>query len=298
MAIHYDPRALQALSFHQLQVRYPRYADALLLLTACRIVPVASLIAFAGAGLKTRQGRNHLRRQISDLSFAEALSYDRSLVKLGRHGSRVLRRAGIDAPYRLAPAERMVTGLALAGEFAASVLAEVLASGRARAVCWRELPFTGPGLRPDGECSIIWWSAAEQHAQTSLTPHWPLRQNGEHGLLLALEVDAATEDHRQLREKLERWSRRLVGEQPGQTVAFWLTTGGTGRSENLRELWRQHIAPQYMALFASVEQVRRGALLNPLQVTWVTASGERTSGWNVVNRLSRSERGARAPWEF
>jgi hypothetical protein len=294
-----DPREIRSLRYPQLHQRFPRYGQALLLLAACRVVPTDCLVTFAGAGIKTKQGQGYFRRQLVAYGFAQQVEDFPYLFKLGRPGCQLLAQAGIEAHFRDDPAERTTPGLALAGEFAANVLAELPSSGRILAATWREPAFSGAGLRPDGECSLLWRCAGRDTINTGalLQPGWTPPTETAPGLLLSLEVDRGTQYRRQLDKKLERWSARLENEPPGQTVIFWLTAGGQDRGANLRSLWCRYVPPAYPALFGSVQQLRNETgQLCPLRATWQTAQGTPTTGWEAVIR--RDQTRPRAPWEW
>lgn len=294
-----DPREIRSLRYPQLQQRFPRYCQALLLLAACRVVPMECLVAFTGAGIKTAQGLGYLRRQLVEYGFAEQLENFPSLVKLGRSGQRLLAQAGIEAHYRDDPAERMIPGLALASEFAAATLAELASSGRVHALTWRESAFSGADLRPDGECSLLWpvTGGAAPATANILQPGWTPPAEAAPGLILSLEVDRGTQYRRQIHKKLRGWATRLENDPPGQTVIFWLTTGGQDRVVNLRSLWCRYVPPKYPALFGSVHQLRDEAgQLCPLRATWQTAQGTSTTGWGALNHSGSGR--PRAPWEW
>jgi hypothetical protein len=288
----HDPRSLAALSFRQMSQRYPHYARILTWLSACRLIRRPDIVAIGWPEGTSRQNRNHGLRQLLDHGQIEAVDRQEQLFKLGRRGARLLQEAGIPAHYRATPRPSAQPGLILAGEFAVALGRQLMWHRHISAMAWREEPFAGSIVRPDGSAEVLYTFRPRldggcHHGLLTTQAAWVAMAH-TCGITLCLEVDRVTQFASKIEDRVRNWGaalqRRDAGAPPEARplLVLWLTAGTWRRAHTIQRLWTRQT--QHPALFTTVHQLRHktaDAPLDPLGEIWIGCDGAAIRGQDM-----------------
>lgn len=295
----YPPRA--QLSWSQLQ---PSLQRALIWLHACQVLHRSDLEAIAwpdGAPASTRGTALSRWIQAAFITPVETnwQPYDLPLQKhaiftLGSIGAGRLWEYGrYGATRGAAPKTRVLPGMLLASHIAVALASDLRAEAGVTAFTWQCRPFSGEGVRPDGE-GVIEYSHAPW-LTGGITPAEILalpaprdlvpRRGSVHDQLF-LEVDMGTGERNQLVIRSQRWGARHL-ELTTSAVPWlryqvlWVVRGDRRRVNSFRHIWREHV--QCPLLIATVKDLTIDGVIHPWRGQWSDADG-----WPASLRLHRN----------
>jgi hypothetical protein len=287
------------LEWSQLQ---PSLQRALIWLQACQVLHRKDLEAVAwpdGAAMSTIS--TALSRWIQAVFIApihtRMRAYDlpvqqRAMFMLGLRGAQRLREHHVFGAARgAAPKTRVLPGMLLASHLAVALARDLCAESGITAFTWHSRPFSGEGVRPDGE-GVIEYSCAP--GSTGGVPIDILALPAPYDLVpprgsvhdrLYLEVDMGTEERHQLAVRAQRWGsyyRELT--TPAMPwlryQVLWVVRGDQRRVNSIRRIWREHA--QCPLLIATVKDLTIDGVIHPWRGKW--SDGD---GWPATLRLHR-----------
>jgi hypothetical protein len=289
----YPPRA--RLSWSQLQ---PNLQRVLIWPHACQVLHRRDLEAIAwpdGAAASTRGTALSRWIQAAFITPVETKRqpYDLPIQKhaiftLGPTGAGRLWEYGrYRAAPRAAPKTRVLPGMLLASHIAVALARDLHAEPGVTAFTWQCRPFTGEGVRPDGEGvierSYASWPTGGITPVDILALPAPrdfVPPRGSMHDQLFLEVDMGTEERNQLVVRSQRWGARYreltTPAVPWlRSRVLWVVRGDRRRVNSIRRIWGQHA--QCPLLIATVKDLTIDGVLHPWCGQWSDADGRPVS---------------------
>jgi hypothetical protein len=207
-----------------------------------------------------------------------------TIFMLGPTGVQRLRERRIftEAP-RKAPQIRVLPGMLLASHIAVSLARDLRCEPRLTAFTWRCRPFTGDGVRSDGE-GVLEYRRMPGPADAILSvdlltlpaPRDLVPPHGAAQAHLFLEVDMGSEERGQLAERARRWGVRYrelaVPDAPYLSYqVLWVVHSDRRRVNTIRNVWRQHAACPL--LIATVKDLTIDGVMHPWHAQWSDVEG-------------------------
>jgi hypothetical protein len=286
-----DPRSLAALTYTELAARSPRSRIALLWTRACGVIRRDDLFRVTWPDILRRQTRHYGLGQMLKADLLQAIDEQQRVLKLGRHGARILKSAGIPSAYKSRPSERVLPGLLLASEFGTALGRRLMEQPHVSKLTWAATPFAGVLVRPDSTGEILYDVVQRDPKQLNisiLTPEPPyLLGHNQSVLRLCLEIDRVSQSSEQLTQRIENWRAALQSPYlfvPHQTTlaVLWVTSGTWRRARTIAELWQSRMlqAAFYTTEFELRERSELHAM-NPLDAWWMDNVGETVLGRHI-----------------
>jgi hypothetical protein len=284
-----DPRSLAALGYAELAMRSPRCCTALLWTRACGVIQREDLFRVTWPDIQRRQTRHYGLGQMLKADLLQAIDEQQRVLKLGRHGARILKSAGLSSTYKSRPSERVLPGLLLASEFGTALGRRLMEQSRVTALTWASEPFAGRQVRPDSTGEIFYHLVPEVMYALNiaiLKPKLPrpLERN-QSVLRVCLEIDRVSQSVEQLTQRIENWRAALADLLlPYQTAltVLWVTSGTWRRAQTIADLWHSRI--QQTAFCTTEFELREQSELramNPLEAWWMDSQGGTQLGQHI-----------------
>ena len=207
-----------------------------------------------------------------------------AIFTLGPTGAGRLReRGGYGVTARKAPRVGVLPGLLLASHLAVALARDLRALPGVTGFSWQCRPFSGDGVRPDGEGELVYRSAPAPISSAAAPDILTLPASrdllpppGSVHVQIFLEVDMGSEEREQLIVRAQRWGayyRSLaVPAVPGLRYwVLWVVRGDRRRLNSIRHIWRQHA--QCPLLIATVKDLMIDGVMHPWHGQWSDADG-------------------------